>query len=185
MKFGDSISSSVRLDYTACCVARRHNGHHANTAERGAERPLHAQKGALFSSITNLLQDGNHLIHSTRLLLRRSPKHVTTSMAQCSISMRVTQCIQSTILVLSRSTLQLCPRAAQRGKRCTSCTLSRPCNTSRVRSSRQCLVLPLRMPTTQYVSTNLRINWQMIPNMPCLISPMHQAEPAAFDIKHH
>ena len=30
---------------------------------------------------------------------------------------------QSTILVLSRSTLRPCPRAAQRGKRCTSCTL--------------------------------------------------------------
>jgi len=43
IKFGDSISRSVRLDDTAGRAARRHNGHHADAAERGAERPLPAQ----------------------------------------------------------------------------------------------------------------------------------------------
>jgi len=38
----------------------------------------------MFSSIAISLQDGNQLIHSTRLLLRRRPKNVITSMARYS-----------------------------------------------------------------------------------------------------
>ena len=68
---------------------------------------------------------------------------------------------QSTILVLLRSTLRPCPRAAQRGKRCTSCTLLWPFDTvaSRVRSSRPCLALPLRMPTQSACTWRTLASW--------------------------
>ena len=39
----------------------------------------------MFSSIAISLQDGNHLIHWTRILPRRRPKNVITNMARCSI----------------------------------------------------------------------------------------------------